>query len=312
MRRNILVGALLLSAGVLIAANAPDLRLASGKLLVGNSSGIAAPVTISGDLTVSNTGVAAVAAIPDGLVGTADLAANSVTYAKVSPAVSITFNEGASKGLALLAATGLAYSTTADAHNDVYYGGQQLKFVTITTATGTFTPTADADGLDLTVGGGDNDALDIYTGVEGASGRPFIIGTDPAFKFCATVKVFDVTGTDHMYCGFRTIQAPDDPISQYTDYCAYGHISGNNGTQDKTTGATDSGSDTIADNDSDTWCISVDATGGCSYTDDGVAVASVDVHTLGDGIPVIPFCTLRNASDLADDTWLVSWVVSLQ
>lgn len=311
MKRNqaLLGGLLLLCGGVLLAANAPDMRLANGKLLIGNSSGVAAPVTPSGDVTISNTGVTT---LGTGVIVAADLAANSVTPTKLAPTYSIAFTEGASKGLAILAATGLAYSTTADAHNDIYYGGQQLKFVTITTATGTFTPAADAEGLDLTVGGGDNDALDIYGGAEGAAGRAFIIGTDPAFKFCATWKVFDVTGTDHMYCGFRTIQAPDDPISQYTDYCAIGHISGNYGTQDKTTGATDSGADTIADNDTDEWCTSVSAAGLCSYTIDGVAAESVDTHTLGDGIPVVPFCTLRNSADLADDTWLTSWVVTLQ
>ena len=54
--------------------------LTSGNILVGNASNQAASVALSGDATISNTGVLAIAA---GAVVTADLANSAVTSAKV-------------------------------------------------------------------------------------------------------------------------------------------------------------------------------------------------------------------------------------
>lgn len=42
--------------------NTPKSRLASGKINIGNSSGQATPTTVSGDITISNAGVAAIGA----------------------------------------------------------------------------------------------------------------------------------------------------------------------------------------------------------------------------------------------------------
>lgn len=53
----------------------------SGQLLVANSSGVVTAVTISGDVSVSNTGAAN---ISSGAVGTDELAANAVTTGKIN------------------------------------------------------------------------------------------------------------------------------------------------------------------------------------------------------------------------------------
>lgn len=79
-KQAIFGGILMVLAGWLIAANAPDLRLASGKLLVGNSSNIAAPVTLSGDATMTNAGVVALEASS---VASSDIAANTIVSADV-------------------------------------------------------------------------------------------------------------------------------------------------------------------------------------------------------------------------------------
>jgi hypothetical protein len=55
-------------------------NLTDGKILVGNASNVATAVNISGDITMTNAGVASIAA---GAVVTADLAAAAVTYAKI-------------------------------------------------------------------------------------------------------------------------------------------------------------------------------------------------------------------------------------
>ena len=82
---------LFLTAGILTAANVPEFRLASGKLMVGDSNGKAQPVTISGDITISNTGVAAMGAnavvgadITDLTITSADLANTVPKYVKVT------------------------------------------------------------------------------------------------------------------------------------------------------------------------------------------------------------------------------------
>lgn len=55
--------------------------LTSGNILVGNASNVPTSVALSGDATISNTGVLTIAA---GAVVTADLANNAVTAAKVN------------------------------------------------------------------------------------------------------------------------------------------------------------------------------------------------------------------------------------
>jgi hypothetical protein len=62
-------------------ANAPDARLASGKIMVGNSSGVMVPVTPSGDMTITNTGVTAIGA---GKVTSAMMSALTIRYATIS------------------------------------------------------------------------------------------------------------------------------------------------------------------------------------------------------------------------------------
>jgi hypothetical protein len=64
--------------------------LPSGKVFVGNASNVATAVSITGDVTISNTGVTTIGAdkvttskILDGSVNTADLANNAVTSAKI-------------------------------------------------------------------------------------------------------------------------------------------------------------------------------------------------------------------------------------
>jgi hypothetical protein len=64
-----------------------------------------------------------------------------------------------------------------------------------------------ATGLDISGDFVDNDGNELVGGVVGASGRPFIIGDDPAFYFCTTVKITDADGTDDFHVGFRRPEA---------------------------------------------------------------------------------------------------------
>lgn len=67
----------------IVAANAPGATLGSAKIWVGNASGVAAPVDISSDATISNTGALTLAA---NSVATAEITANTIVSADVSTA----------------------------------------------------------------------------------------------------------------------------------------------------------------------------------------------------------------------------------
>jgi len=84
-----------------LSPNATPLSLADGKILVGNASGVATAVTMSGDTTISNTGVVTIAnnavtnakiiddavtntKIIDGAVTVGKIADFNVSYAKLS------------------------------------------------------------------------------------------------------------------------------------------------------------------------------------------------------------------------------------
>jgi len=231
---------------------------------------------------------------------------NSASYA-------ITLDAGAGLGMAGIQTDATALSAVAAEENFLYFAnGNMLNEVSVTDAGGggACTPTMDAEGLDICVGVADNDAVELAGGTFGASGRPFVAGTD-AISFCTTWKIHDVSGSDAMYCGVRTASdASQEPITGYADYCGTGHVQGQYKVTDKTTGDTDCGTDAIADNETDTWCVLVAATGACTYTVNGVAPSTTDAHTLTAGRLFIPFCNMRSHGDIADDTWLTSWVVS--
>lgn len=213
-------------------------------------------------------------------------------------------------GVGLTQSDWTAYDSTAATLNVISTGYGALYGMTIVDA-GNSVPVLDASGLDITAGNvTDDDHVSYWSHWGPGEDRAFVAETDGAV-FCVDMTVTDVTGTDAHYCGFRSLDPVTVAIASYTDYCAIGHISGNYGTQDKTTGATDSGADAIADTEEDTWCITLAAaTGVCTYTIDGVAVASADTHDFAAGTPLVPFCQAIHTADGAEDTILGTWNVT--
>lgn len=84
--------------------------LSSARLWVGNASNTAAAVTLSGDATLSNTGVLTLA---PGSVTTAEIAADTITAADIAPNA-VTSSELADNAVTIpkLAATGTASAST--------------------------------------------------------------------------------------------------------------------------------------------------------------------------------------------------------
>lgn len=231
-----------------------------------------------------------------------------------TPEYTITFDGGASKEVQTFQSDYTAFDSTAGTLNYIHYAGYMLGAMQIVDA-GNSVPVVDAEGLDITAGNvTENDHVSYFAGVPGTftTGRPMVVGRDEAFKFCATVKFHDVTGSDAFYCGWRDSVHTTAAIASYTEYCSIGHVGGNIGTHDKANGADDCGSDTWADDATKTICTLVSAAGVCTYTVNGTAPSSPGAETIADGTLVVPFCQLLHDADGADDTWITSWSVAYQ
>lgn len=68
----------------------------------------------------------------------------------------------------------------------------------------------DAGSLDISGDQTDNDGVECAWGTHGASGAPFVVGTDPAFFSCLQVNFATAAGTDEFHFGFRTVNDGDD------------------------------------------------------------------------------------------------------
>jgi len=273
---------------------------ANGALDVGGAATFASTVAVTGATTLSGAVTMSGASLP-------------------SPAYSITAS--GAPGMMMIQKDGTVVDLTANVLNELHYSTWQLSFGAVVQG-GAGTPDAAPTGAvgsppdGLNIGGTtavltDADNWEIWGGTLGAAGRPLVVGTDPAFQFCVTMYVEDVSGSDATYCGFREASAAPVAAGSYADFGAVGHISGQYGTLDEG-GATDSGSDAIADTETDIWCTMVSGAGVVTYTVDGVAPTTPGAQTLTDGLLVVPFCNLLHDANLAEDTVISNWTVSYQ
>jgi hypothetical protein len=206
------------------------------------------------------------------------------------------FAEGASKGIAAFEFDGTASSGTAGAV-DILYTGAGHRFISVPLGAGqTITvPTMAAGGLDITGDQADNEGFDIFAGVLGASGRPMIPGTDPAFYFCATLTVTDVSDTDELFVGWRKPEVVQATDADFDTYAQIGIIASAATAAIKITTEDDGGGATTTDT-TDTWadaatkalCVNVSAAGVVTYTINGAAPTVTAAFTFDDGEPVIP------------------------
>lgn len=190
--------------------------------------------------------------------------------------------------------------------------GSGVKLVWFPVVTATLELAQVATGLDISGDLVDNDGNELVGGVLGASGRPFVIGDDPAFYFCATVKITDVDGTDELQWGFRRAEAANAVFDNYKDLAAIGDISGDikisTILNDAATSTTDT-TDNWADLETHKLCVLVSGTGVVTYTEDGAAPTVTAAFTFDDGDPVIPFMHLRHDANVAESTIVTAWEV---
>ncbi len=165
MKNKIILGFGIIGlAGMLIAANVPGMRLASGKLLVGDSSGNAQPVTISGDITIDNAGVAATA---NNSVGTADIAANVIVSADIDQNVlQVDNTQLTNTNMLALEATPISL-ISAPAANTAIIVHQVC--VVLDAAAGAYTESSDDIVIEYTTGGVDIVQIDSTDGFDDAA-----------------------------------------------------------------------------------------------------------------------------------------------
>lgn len=235
-----------------------------------------------------------------------------------SPEYTIVFDEGASKGLATIQLDGTVADTATGVWNMATYKHRKLAYAALG-AGQTIDLAAAAGGLDISGDASNDEGYEVVGGWLGASGRPFIVGTDPAFKFCATVALGDVSDTDDFHVGFRRAEINRANFDDYVDLASIG-INASAATAaikletilaNAATTSTDT-TDTWADNATKELCVYVGSTGAVTYSINGSAPTVTASFTFGDGTPVIPFIWALHSSSSSMGAVVSKWEVAYQ
>lgn len=187
-------------------------------------------------------------------------------------------------------------------------------------------PDMDAAGLDIGADQTDNDGAELIGGVGGASGKPFIIGDDPAFYFCATLKVADITGIDASQIGFVEVQNSEAWNADFEARNSYAGI-GITGTaaagvtaedvyirtEDDGAGvtATDT-TDDVSEGVANKFCVYVSSAGAVTYKVNNAAPTTTAAFSFDDGIAVVPYLTYLHTNDVAGEIHVSLWEVGYQ
>jgi hypothetical protein len=207
---------------------------------------------------------------------------------------------------------------TGDVLNHMYTGNNVFCYEALGTQT-ILSPVVVAAGLDIGMDQTDNDGVELFSHFLGASGRPFIIGQDPAFYFECKWQITDGNGTDDLQMGFRRAEICRPNWDDYTDAAALGIITVANPAalyiqtilNNAATTETDT-TDTLADATAVTFKVLVSAAGVVTYTIDGAAPTATAAFTFDNGDPVIPFfrhlqANVAQNGNLILHTWNVGY-----
>lgn len=295
--RNTAVLAVLLASGHAMAANT-QVSVSSFKAMgrtgyfYGRSDGLFQDSTSKGQWVIEN--------------GTATMPVGKTYYEDFS-------KYGSSKGIFCIDhGDGSTCAGDATTVPGVLTLGDGLRLIQFPVVTATLPVTNTATGLDITGDLTDNDGFEVTGGVLAATGRPFVIGDDPAFYFCATIKVTDVSGSDELMAGFRRAEPFQAVMQSYADYAALGSVSGDIKTETEVNAGGTTTTDTTAnwaDTETHKLCTFVSGAGLATYKLDGATPTTVAAFTFDDGDPVVPYVYLRHDSDIAETTAITIWEV---
>lgn len=230
---------------------------------------------------------------------------------------------GSTDQITTLTATGLVRADTGNLLHHTWTPGG-LKLATVALGTQTIAIAANTFGLDVSGDQTDNDGWEVFSHFAGASGRPFVVGRDPAFYFETSIVMANVSGCDTMLIGLRRAQVNNGTYTNYLDYAALGwdaaaasatidQLTGLNGTDTAT-----STTQTLADGIVYNVRIEVSAAGVVTFKHSQganvvpVAPTAGAAFTFDTGDPVIPFVhfLLTTAAD-AGATYIRRWDVGL-
>lgn len=238
-----------------------------------------------------------------------------------SPAVYDTFAEGAAKGLTVMQYDGTAFDGSTGMLNIAHTTTGRTFAASPLGAGQTLPPAMVAAGLDISGDDTDDEGYELSEGWLGGltSGRPFTIGTDGAFQFCAQVTIADVSQTDDFHVGFRQLEPVNATHNSYTEYAGFGitasaataaiklvtELAGGGTTTTDTT-------DTWADAASKTLCVKVSAAGVVTYTNGGNAPTVTAAFTFSDGIHVVPYIWFIHSASTSIGVVVTDWNVAYQ
>lgn len=215
---------------------------------------------------------------------------------------------------ALHTIAGLVQSAVAQQLDIGYFGPHRFIFAQSTAQT--ILPVMDSVGLDISGDQVAAEAYEMFAGILGASGRPAVVGVDPAFYFCLGVKVADVSGASDLHVGWRSAtQTQSATITDYLNYATIGLegtsnpntifiMTGNDGS-DVSTDTTN----TLADGVATTYCVGVGNSGAVAYSIDNAAPTVTAAFTFDDGDSLIPFVQVQQGSDLSGAIDITEWRV---
>jgi hypothetical protein len=203
---------------------------------------------------------------------------------------------------------GASFSNTAQALNLLYTPKANI-LLQYPLGTGFTGVTNVANGASLGGTYTSGRGVELAAGILGATGRPFVVGFDPAFFIQATFSVATVANALTFLVGFRKPQVAAAGYASYTDFAAIGLAAASIFTRTSiASSATNTDStQTIANAAVLTVRINVSASGICTFQHDGVttgtlaaptAVPSTANATMADGLQLIPFIFyISGASD---------------
>jgi hypothetical protein len=331
-----------------------EFDMADTKILIGDGTTVAA-YALSGDATMTNAGVVTVSDLTLGSDAQGDIAyRGSSDYDRLgkgtpgqrlaqnvgnSPAtddssaapvwdsgkiigMELSSMESADTPLVLDAKDYTARDTAAQAQNLMYCPDGTILAIAAIGDGQTAGPAGGAAGIDLQADQADNEGWEVYSGVDGADGRPMSVGHDSAFFFRCKFKIEDISAVDDLFVGFRKHEALNGTMTSYTDYFGLGLDTGADPGDVKVreelnnaAGASTDTNDNLADATDVEFAIYVSSAGVATVKHDiatpGTLAAptATSTFTFDDGDQIIPIFRFIQDANLSGYVLLKEWKV---